>query len=81
VELQRHPLRLLEQELHHHVERDVAAPSDAVDALLPTLKVVVRSDVSLVDREGRRRPHGTGKPRRLHVLEQVTDGWRRVQPL
>jgi len=37
MELQRHGLHFLEQELHRHVEGDVAAPSDAVDALVPTL--------------------------------------------
>jgi len=63
VGLQRHRLRLLEQALHHHVERDVAAPSD----------VVVSSDVLLVDPEGRRRPHGTCEPHRFHVVEQFTE--------
>ena len=59
------------QKLHKQVEGKVdLVVSSSVEAVVPTLHVVVGSDRQLVDRPPSGRPHCTGNPVAFHVLNK-----------
>ena len=60
-------LRLGVQQTHQQVERQVGPPSDVVQASVPTLQVVVGSDLLLVHGEHLWWPQQADDPRRLRV--------------
>jgi len=76
VQLQCHCLRLTVQQMHQQAERHICPTSDVVEAPVPTLQVVVGSDLLLVHGYGHWGPQRVDDPRLLYVLQQVSNSWR-----